>query len=73
LKGDSNDTITDIIRWLEEKLQVKIGVAYRRWTEISNRTHHPTKFVDRMREALQQRIAEELDVRSRKRKARRIN
>jgi len=70
--NDGNVTITDIIHWLEVKLQVKIGVAYRRWTEISNRTHHPTKFTDRMREALQQRINDELDVRSRKRKARRM-
>ena len=70
--NDGNATITDIIRWLEAKLQVKIGVAYRRWTEISNRTHHPTKYTDRMREALQQRISDELDVRSNKRKARRM-
>jgi hypothetical protein len=70
--NEGNVTITDVIHWLEEKFQVKIGVAYRRWTEISNRTHSATKFLDRMRDAIQQRINDDLDIRSRKRKARRI-
>jgi hypothetical protein len=70
--NEGNVTITDVIHFLEEKFQIKIGVAYRRWTEISNRTHNTTKFLDRMRDSVQQRLNEELDIRSRKRKARRI-
>jgi hypothetical protein len=70
--NEGNVTITDIIHGLEEMFSVKIGVAYRRWTEISNRTHNTTKFLDRIRDAMQKRIDEELDIRSRKRKARRI-
>jgi hypothetical protein len=70
--NEGNATITDIIHGLEEMFRVKIGVAYRRWTEISGRTHSTTKFLDRMRDAVQQRVDDDLDIRSRKRKARRV-
>jgi hypothetical protein len=71
--NEGNITITDIIHGLEEIFSIKIGVAYRRWTEISGRTHLTnTRFLDRMRESVQKRVDDELDVRNRKRKARRI-
>lgn len=70
--NDGNATVTDIVLWLEDKLSVRIGVPSRRWNEISGRTHSsPTKFLDRMRESIKQRIDEELGIRERKRKARR--
>jgi len=70
--NDGNATITDIILWLEEKLSVRIGVPSRRWSEISGRTHSsPSKFLDRMRDSIKQRVDEELGIRERKRKARR--
>jgi len=71
--NDGNATITDIVLWLEEKLSVKIGIANRRWNEISGRTHNaPTKYLDRMREAIQQRLDEESGNRDRKRKIKRL-
>jgi hypothetical protein len=71
--NDGNATITDIIRWLEEKLSIKIGVPNARWAQISARTHsEPTKFLDRMSESVQQRINNEQGNRDSKRKARRI-
>lgn len=72
--NDGNATITDIVLWLEEKLAVKIGVPNARWAQIGARTHSsPTKYLDRMRESIQQRINEEHGSRESKRKARRIN
>jgi hypothetical protein len=67
-----NATITDIIHWLEQHLAVNIGVAHKRWEQISARTHsEPTKYLDRIRDALLQRIDQERGIRDQKRKARR--
>jgi len=72
--NNGNATITDIVLWLEEKLAVKIGVPNKRWDQISARTHsQPTKYLDRMREALLQRIDQERGIREHKRKARRTS
>jgi len=72
--NEGNATITDIVLWLEEKLTVKIGVPNARWAQISARTHsEPTKYLDRMRESIRQRINDERGNRDSKRKARRIN
>jgi len=70
--NDGNATITDIILWMEEKLSVKIGVPNSRWAQITARTHSsPSKYLDRMRDAIRQRMEEELGKRQQKRKARR--
>lgn len=56
-----NAGIAQIIRWLEESLQVKIGRAFRRWTEISARKNlSPTKYLDSMKKAILDRIEGEL-------------
>lgn len=70
--NDGNATITDIVLWLEEKLAVKIGVPNARWAQISARKNsEPTKYLDRMRDAISQRLDQERGTRDRKRKARR--
>jgi hypothetical protein len=76
LTGQLNEgsaTITDIILWLEEKLAVKIGVPNARWAQISARTHSsPTKFLDRMRDAIKERVDQEYGKRDSKRKIKRL-
>jgi len=72
--NDGNATITDIIIWLEHHLAIKIGVPHKRWDQISARTHsQPTKYLDRMRQALADRIDTERGIREHKRKARRTH
>ena len=72
--NDGNATITDIVLWFEEQLQIKIGVPHKRWDQISARTHsQPTKYLDRMRQALADRIDTERGIREHKRKARRTH
>lgn len=58
--NNGNATITDIITWFEEKFQIKIGRAYRRWTEISGRKRiSSTKYIDAIRDSINKRIDEE--------------
>lgn len=58
--NNGNATITEIIIWLEDKLQVKIGRAYRRWTEISGRKRvSVTKYIDTIRDSINKRIDDE--------------
>jgi hypothetical protein len=65
--NDGNATITDIILWLEEKLAVKIGVPNARWVQIAARKNsEPTKYIDRMRDAISQRLDKERGDRKRK-------
>lgn len=72
--NDGNATITDIIAWLEEKLAVKIGVPNARWAQIAARKNSdPTKYLDRMRDAVQRRVGEEMGKPQRKRKVSRTN
>ena len=72
--NEGNATITDIILWLQEQLAINIGVPSKKWDQISARTHsEPTKYIDRMRQSIQQRIDDERGIRERKRKARRID
>lgn len=72
--NDGNATITDIVLWLEQHLAVNIGVPNARWAQITARkTSSPTKYLDRMREAIQQRLDQEQGHRDRKRNARRTN
>jgi|GEM_PF-4618507 RteC protein. len=55
--NNGNATISEIIRWMEASLGIHVGRAYRRWTEISRRDRvHSTKFIDRMKESIDERI-----------------
>ena len=63
--NNGNASISEIIRWLEEAFKVNIGRAHRRWTEISQRKRSSyTKFIDRMKESVLERIDNELGVKS---------
>lgn len=69
--NDGNASVAEIFRWLEDSLGISIGRSHRRWTEISGRTTlSPTKFIDRIQEAIRERIDEELRLREDKRKSR---
>jgi hypothetical protein len=55
--NNGNATITDIIEFLEDVFQVKIGRPFRRWTEISQRKMiSPTKYIDQIKAEIQKRI-----------------
>lgn len=55
-----NASISQIVEWLEVKLQVNIGLAFRRWSSIAARKRiSVTKFTDKMREAILKRVDEE--------------
>lgn len=58
--NNGNATISETIRWMESSLDIRIGRAYRRWTEISRRDPvNTTKFLDRMKVAILERIMNE--------------
>jgi len=58
--NNGNASVSEIVRWLEETLQISIGRAYRRWTEISRRERSTaTKYLDRMRETISDRLDSE--------------
>jgi hypothetical protein len=68
--NNGNSTISEIIRWLESSLGVNVGRAYRRWTEISRRDQlNTTKYLDRMREAINTRLMNEDDLKRSKRQS----
>lgn len=59
--NNGNASISEIIRYMEKVFDVKIGRAHRRWSEISQRKRSSyTKYLDRMREAIFQRVDGEL-------------
>ncbi|WP_207423764.1 RteC domain-containing protein [Desertivirga brevis] len=61
--NNGNAGIAEIIRWLEKVFQVRIGRAHRRWVEIAQRKRTSyTKHLDQMKNAILQRIDNELDV-----------
>lgn len=65
--NDGNASISEIIRWMEEHFQLKIGRAHRRWTEISGRKRNSyTKFLERMQESVNSRIDDELSVKEKR-------
>lgn len=68
--NNGNSTISEIIRWLESSLGVNVGRAYRRWTEISRRDQmNTTKYLDRMKEAINIRLKNEDDLKRSKRQS----
>lgn len=63
-----NASLTQIVRWLEENLQVNIGRAHRRFTEISRRKRlSSTKYLDQMRDAINKKIENDLTIKHEKR------
>lgn len=77
LTGQINNgevTITEIICWMERKFKLKIGRAYRRWTEISRRKLiSPTNYLDQMKDSINKRIEDENDLKSNRRRSSRKN
>jgi hypothetical protein len=58
--NNGNATVTEIIEWLEEHLQVIIGTAHRRWVSISKRKRiSQTKYLDQIKEAIIKRLDDE--------------
>jgi hypothetical protein len=55
--NDGDITISDIITWLGQSLQVNLSTYYRRFNEIKMRkTISKTHFIERMRESVKRRI-----------------
>lgn len=56
-----NADVSDIYRWLEESLGISVGSVHRKFVDLRRRnTDSPTKLLDKMREAIHQRIDEDL-------------
>ncbi|WP_167516129.1 RteC domain-containing protein [Mucilaginibacter metallidurans] len=52
--NDGNASLNQIVRWIETNLKVSIGIAQRKFSEISRRKRLSiTKFIDQMRSAIQ--------------------
>jgi hypothetical protein len=59
--NDGNADVVDIFEWLQESLQLDMASVHRKFTDIRRRnTASPTKLLDRMREAIHQRVDEDL-------------
>jgi len=59
--NNGNADVTDIYAWLESSLELDMASVHRKFTDIRRRnTASPTKLLDRMREAIHQRIDEDL-------------
>ena len=57
--NDGEATISDIIEWLEDTLDINLSRYYRRFTEIKMRkVISPTKYLEEMRDAVLKRIDE---------------
>jgi hypothetical protein len=55
--NNGNASLNQIVRWLESNLDVSLGVVQRRFIEIERRKRlSPTKYIDQMREAINQKI-----------------
>lgn len=68
--NNGNATVSEIVRWLESSLEINIGRAYRRWTEISRRDDTTkTKYLDRMIEMINTRLVNEDDLKRQKRQS----
>lgn len=59
--NNGNADVTDIYEWLESSLGLDMASVHRKFTDIRRRnTASPTKLLDKMREAILQRIDEDL-------------
>jgi len=58
--NNGNASITEIVLWLEKHLQVNIGRAHRRWTEIAQRKSlSSTRYIDQVKDAINKRLDDE--------------
>ncbi|WCT13800.1 RteC domain-containing protein [Mucilaginibacter jinjuensis] len=73
LTGQINNgeaSISEIIHWLETGFKLKIGRAYRRWTEISRRKLiSSTRYLDQMKDSINKRIEDENDLKANRRRS----
>jgi len=59
--NNGNAEVTDIYEWLQSSLELDMGSVHRKFIDVRRRnTASPTKLLDRMREAIHQRIDEDL-------------
>ncbi|PTQ92143.1 RteC protein [Mucilaginibacter yixingensis] len=59
--NDGNASLSQIVRWLEKHLQVNIGIAQRKFTEIARRKRLSiTRFIDKMRDAILKKMEGDL-------------
>jgi hypothetical protein len=59
--NNGNADVTDIYDWLQTSLELDMASVHRKFTDIRRRnTASPTKLLDRMREAIHQRVDEDL-------------
>ncbi|GAA4326287.1 RteC domain-containing protein [Mucilaginibacter gynuensis] len=55
--NNGNVSLNQIVRWLEESLQLKIGIVQRRFTEIESRKRtSQTQYIEQMRKAILEKI-----------------
>ena len=58
--NNGNATVSDIIKWMEANMQIDLKRSYRNFIDIRNRKRDsPTRFLDKMREYIHQRIDED--------------
>ncbi|QJD95964.1 hypothetical protein HH214_08785 [Mucilaginibacter robiniae] len=58
--NNGNASLNQIVRWLEGSLDVSLGIIQRKFTEIQRRKRYSvTKYLDRMKKAIIQKIEEE--------------
>jgi hypothetical protein len=56
--NDGNASLSEIVRWVESNLDIRIGVIQKRFAEIESRKRiSPTKFLDQMQEFVLRKIA----------------
>ena len=55
--NNGNASLNQIVKWLEVNLHINIGIVQRRFTEIERRKRlSPTKYIDKMKETIMQKI-----------------
>jgi hypothetical protein len=60
--NNGNASLNQIVRWLENNLSVSIGIAQRKFSEISRRKRiSVTKFIDQMRDAVHKKIEKDYE------------
>ncbi len=58
--NNGNATVADIIKWMEANMRIDLSRSYRNFIDIRNRKRDsPTRFLDRMRDCINQRIDED--------------
>ncbi len=58
--NNGNASVADIIKWMEQQLQIDLSRSYKNFIDIKNRKRDsPTKFLDKMKAFILQRIDED--------------